>query len=190
MEVRTRDRRKPRLAVVLAALFLAACGDRESAGEPRLPEAPGRGAPTAQEGLAFFNALSGLLRIELTEPAEPVAPGMANRRATETATIHTLRLEMQVMEGEASRPLTEEEWSRIVVREPTIRLVSDAKVVVAHDAPNGAFFTVRDLTAAVEETERRTRGQTEWFGGIDVHHVFFEGIDQREDGVWTVAWGS
>ncbi len=49
---------------------------------------------------------------------------------------------------------------------------------------------MRDLCAAVEETARRSRGSTEWFGGVDVHHGFFEGIHLGEDGVWAIRWGS
>ena len=32
--------------------------------------------------------------------------------------------------------------------------------------------------------------QSEWFDGVDVHHVFFEGIHQDSDGVWEIYWGS
>jgi hypothetical protein len=29
-----------------------------------------------------------------------------------------------------------------------------------------------------------------WLGGVDVHHVFFEGIKLGDDGVWGTGWGS
>jgi len=35
-----------------------------------------------------------------------------------------------------------------------------------------------------------TRDSSKWFGGIDVHHVFFEGIHLDEDDVWAIHWGS
>ncbi len=60
---------------------------------------------------------------------------------------------------------------------------------VRHTQPD-CEFTVRDVLEAVEETERQTRGQTAWFGGIDVHHVYFEGFDGEEDDVWLIGWGS
>jgi hypothetical protein len=31
---------------------------------------------------------------------------------------------------------------------------------------------------------------SEWFGGVDVHHVFFEGLHEDVDGVWVANWGS
>jgi hypothetical protein len=43
---------------------------------------------------------------------------------------------------------------------------------------------------AVAETERQTRDKSEWFDGVDVHHIYFEGIHQGSDGVWEIYWGS
>jgi hypothetical protein len=60
--------------------------------------------------------------------------------------------------------------------------------VTEHVADGGAF-TVRDLAGAIATTERASRGSSEWFGGIDVHHVFFEGIED-DDGAWRICWGS
>ena len=107
---------------------------------------------------------------------------------------------MQVMEetGEGDdldfgdpRDLTEDEWSRVVLHTPLIRMrgENDAQVV-EHRALGGVAFTVRDLAAAIAETERHTRGGTVWDGGIDVHHIYFEGIELEEDGVWLISWGS
>ena len=64
------------------------------------------------------------------------------------------------------------------------------KNVVSHNAPNGEFFTVRDLLHAVEETERQTRGQTQELGSSCWCHIFFEGIHLVADGVWDISWGS
>ena len=76
-------------------------------------------------------------------------------------------------------------------RGPSIRLRSRGdEEVVTHDAPNGSHFTVRELLRAVEETERRARPRSQWFGGIDVHHVCFEGLYLWDAGVWTILWGS
>ena len=47
------------------------------------------------------------------------------------------------------------------------------------------------ILAAVEETEKLTRAESEWFDGVDVHHVFFEGIRYvSEHDHWYIAWGS
>ncbi|MGA9520488.1 MAG: hypothetical protein WBV82_03435 [Myxococcaceae bacterium] len=76
------------------------------------------------------------------------------------------------------------------MREPLIRLRGEAGDPVEHRAPNGKHFTVRELVKAVEETERQSRSRSNWLGGIDVHHVYFEGIHPENDGTWSIAWGS
>lgn len=131
--------------------------------------------------LEFFNSLSGKLDIELTTPPERVGD-LLNERATPDAAIVSLKLTAEVFneETETFRPLTPEELDSVAYRGASIRLRSEDGDPVAHAAPNGEFFTVRQLLQAVEETERQTRGQSEWLGGVDVHHVFFEGI-HRED---------
>lgn len=88
------------------------------------------------------------------------------------------------------RRLTAAELDSVVFRGKQIRLRGMAGKVVSHDAPNGEFFTVRDMLHAVEETERRTRGQSDWFGEVDFIHIFFEGIRLADDGVWDITWGS
>lgn len=151
---------------------------------------PATGDP-GRSNLEFFSNLSATLEVELTEPAEPVA-NLANLAAKPEAEIVDVRLCAQVFEEKEQdfRDLTEEELALVVLAEPRIRLRGEAADVIEHEAPDGRSFTVREMLAAIEETERRTRGNSEWLGGIDVHHCFFEGIYQAEDGVWQIEWGS
>lgn len=148
------------------------------------------------DALAFFNGLSGRLEIELTEAPERISPALQNLRASPSATIARLSLRAEVYERESAsgpalfRPLTEDELERVVIRDPQVTLIGEGRDAITFDAPNGASFTVRDLLAAVEETERRSRGDSEWYGGIDVHHVFFQGIHYDTDGLWRISWGS
>lgn len=139
--------------------------------------------------LEFFNGLSGALAIELSEPTESIAANLSNQRATATASIKEVSLTLNVFEDGDFRDLTVDEFDRVVLELPKLKLcgLGDS---VEHQAPNGKWFTVRDLAAAVAETESSTRQHSEWFGGVDVHHVFFEGIHQRGDGVWEIFWGS
>lgn len=143
------------------------------------------------DALEFFNGLSGTLRIELTEPAQQAAPHLMNLVAPATARIKSVAMELHVYEEEDDRELTDEEWNRVVIRAPRIgmRSVDTDEIVIDHDAPDGATFTVRNLADAIAKTERESREHGEWLGGVDVHHVFFEGIE-LEDGVWTICWGS
>jgi hypothetical protein len=154
-----------------------------------------------QEALRLFNRLAGRLDIRLSEPAVPVAPGWLNLKAPPSARIEDVSLIMQFSEEVEEdtpwdllpdpRDLTEGEWSRVVLRAPSIRMRGENDdEVVEHRAPDSGAFTVRDLAAAIADTERRTRGGTSWEGGIDVHHIYFEGIELEEDGVWCIQWGS
>ena len=145
-----------------------------------------------EDALEFLNGLSGVLKITLSEPAQPVS-GMMNLQASPEATLVSLEFptpRVFLRDTKEFRPLIEEELDRIVFEQPTIYLRGDSGSEVAHEAPNGRTFTVRDLIRAVEETERQTRGETVWLGGVDVHHIFFEGIHPGEDGVWEIYWGS
>lgn len=140
--------------------------------------------------LAFFNKLSGVLHIELTEPAQPYAPHMLNLQASPDARITSLRFEANVFEGGELRPLTEDELASVAIVSPQLQLRGDTGEAVPHEAPNGEHFTVRDLIRAVELTELRTRDRSEWLGGVDVHHIYFEGIHLEADGTWSIGWGS
>jgi hypothetical protein len=144
-----------------------------------------------EDALEFFNSLSGVLKIALTEPAQRAAPHLLNLVASPTAKIASVSLDLHVFEEDDDRELTDDEWKRVVIRAPRIQMrsVDTDEVVIDHDASDGASFTVRDLANAIAKTERDSREHGEWLGGVDVHHVFFEGIE-LEDGVWTICWGS
>lgn len=141
-------------------------------------------------GLDFFNALSATLQIQLSEVPKPMSDKLRNRAAARDAVIRSVRLEPSVFlrEEGAFRDLTAEELELVVLKTDSILMRGLAEPVF-HQAPNDSAFTVADLLSAVEETERTTRATSNWFDGIDTHHVFFEGIYQH-DGVWTIHWGS
>ena len=144
-----------------------------------------------EQALEFFNSLSATLEIELTRPAQPVG-GLLNVAAPPNAQLVALRLEKEVFdeESETGRPLTQAELEMVVFQASAIWLRSESGQVIAHEAPEDMRFTIRALLDAVEETERRTRGTSQWLRGIDVHHIYFEGIHQTEEGIWNISWGS
>jgi hypothetical protein len=146
----------------------------------------------ASADLEFFNCLSGHLDIELSIPAQQVAPRLLNLQSPPDARIVALKLTAEVYDTAKNefRALTVDELDSIAFRGSEIRLCGESERVVSHNAPNGAFFTVRELLLAIEETERQTRNESEWLGGVDVHHIFFEGIHEDSDGVWQIRWGS
>ena len=176
-----------RAAVV--ALFLTAL---VSCGESTAPaDAPGDSQQNPHPELVFFNSLSGELEIALTAPTENIG-NLANQRAPADARIKSLKLVAEVFEenSHTARQLTAEELSSVAFQGASIQLRGEGKRATTHQAPNGKYFTVLDLLNAVEEAERQSRGNSEWFGGVDVHHVFFEGIHLADDGVWDIYWGS
>jgi len=141
--------------------------------------------------LEFFNTISGTLEIKLSK--EPVSGKnlSGNKFAESDAKIISMELkpEIYMPEMEFFRTVTPEEMQKVAYNDKSVELVSESGISVKHDAPNGKYFTVKSLLDAVEETERQTRGKTEWFGGIDVHHIYFEGI-HCEEGQRLIFWGS
>src|SRR6187402_1185836 len=107
--------------------------------------------------LEFFNNLSGKLSVELTEAPERLAPHLSNVKASPTARVLSVQLAAEVFDAGELRPLTEAELASVAFDSPHIRLRGESGEAVAHDAPNGKHFTVKELVAAIEETERRMR---------------------------------
>jgi len=150
--------------------------------------------PAIGPGWDVFNNLSGTIEIELTEDKQSLGNTWMVR-ASETAHIKNISWDPQVCQRKNKewffRPLTDEERSLVAFKEPTIRVYTyENRELVEHRAPNGKFFTVDDMMAMVQRHELQTRGGSEWFGGIDCHHIYFEGLHPKEDGTWEMYWGS
>ena len=156
-----------------------------------------------QSELEFFNTINGDLEIELSIPPRQIG-NLMNMEADADAEIVSVKLKPHLYDEATDdiRDLTPEELDRVAYRGSQIKLRNpDAERVITHQAPNGRYFTVRELLAAVEETERQVRGDTEWFDGVDIQHVYFEGIyppdeddldddEEFEPGVFDIYWGS
>lgn len=126
-----------------------------------------------------MNELSAVLQLKLTELPVQIAPRLLNERVPATAKLLgcTFRDDDPkcYTEGMDAEKTPAELRAMIAYRQSTLRLVSQ---VAAHSytAPGGKHFTVADLLHAVVDFETKTRGHSKWFGGIDSHHVFFEGL--------------
>jgi hypothetical protein len=143
------------------------------------------------DNLRFFNRLSGQILVELTEPPDRISPSLENMKASPSAQLRSLTIEWEILEDAGFRQIAADEWTLPVIRAAKIRLRAyGCDAVIEHTAPDGSLFTVRDRANAVECTERKGRADTSWFDGIDVHHVFFDGIHQDADGIWHVRCGS
>jgi hypothetical protein len=51
------------------------------------------------------------------------------------------------------------------------------------------FFTIAEVVKKICEFETIDRPKSKWFGGIDAHHVFYEGMSKKEKG-YTISYGS
>ena len=52
------------------------------------------------------------------------------------------------------------------------------------------FFTAQEMIDNIIVFERIDRPKTSWFGGVDCHHVYFEGLRPDEKGSYHLFWGS
>ena len=186
-------------SIILMSLLLLGCNERQETLTP-LPELVEDIPDTTSSGkqqnmphpeLEFFNSLSGSLSIELSVAPETIG-NTANLQATPDAKIESLRWEVQIFNRDTRefRTITSEELQSVAFRESEITLKGMEGSTVTHRASNGEYFTVKELIKAVEATEQQTRGNSEWFDGVDVHHIYFEGIHPCDNGVWEIYWGS
>lgn len=53
------------------------------------------------------------------------------------------------------------------------------------------FFSIAEVVKIVEKFERIDRPKSKWFGGVDCHHVHFEGLRLNSEGdAFAICWGS
>ena len=180
-------------AMLAAGLILLSC---MKANPPAAAPQSGAAPRASHPELDFFNKISARLEIEMSAPPEFIE-NTADLRATPTSTITSLKLQAVIVDrdstspkGIAARELTAQELHAIAFDGARIELRGEGGVTVSYQAPNGQSFSVQDLLKAVEDTERQSRPNSEWFGGVDVHHIYFEGIHESGAGVWEIQWGS
>lgn len=137
----------------------------------------------------MLDEISGMLKIDLTKEPVKIVSGLSNLKAISTAKIKNIKL-INIYEIDFNTydnlKISKEKMNEETYYCSQLTLMGRARIPVMHKAPNGKFFTLKDVISAVEETEKQTREHTEWFGGIDVHHVFFDGISEEGQ----IYWGS
>ena len=134
----------------------------------------------------------GSLNIEVTEPLLSIS---LNEYATPTAQLESITFEGNTFDGEDIHEVTEEQLAETAFDHPEINLVwqpaPGRDYLVCHrDAPNGTHFTLQDLIDTIVGAETLFRPHSEWFGGIDTSHTFFEGFTQHGEHTFSIFWGS
>ena len=72
-----------------------------------------------------------------------------------------------------------------------LRADRDAEVTEKSYHSDKEYFTIQEVIANIIDFEMARRPKTNWFGGIDDHHVFFEGMIPNADGAsFNICWGS
>ena len=78
--------------------------------------------------------------------------------------------------------------SKTLIESENITLIGEAGIPVTH--ASHSLFRVSDVIKAIELTELETRSKTDWLGGVDLHHICFEGITRVSKNTYKIQWGS
>jgi hypothetical protein len=169
-----------------------------AAAAPMPPENEGWD-PSSGTLAPLFNKLTFTLQIEVSAMAP--RPGLYNEFAAPGADMLGIGISDPYVyerddgkEEHAGEPgdITADDLASIALLKPSITFYDDCTNYEAtFPAPAGqVYFTVSDLLNTLVAWEQQNRPRTEWFGGMDIHHVFFEGLEPNAEGKYYVAWGS
>lgn len=89
-------------------------------------------------------------------------------------------------ENDEMLDVTDEELDEINYKNKEITITSNG---VTQTFKNINGFSDRELLKCILDIEVKARPNTDWFGGIDAHHIYFEGL-HGENGNYKVSWGS
>ena len=145
---------------------------------------------SADPPMLDINNLSSMLMLEMDRPPMPRQGILLNRFEQPDAKILSATMEWPThYNNESDGRLTEEEMELCAIKEPTITLCSK-DYEQTFEAPNGKWFSVREALRAIADYEKVARTRADWFGGVDNHHIFFEGLAPRGNGRFVTLWGS
>jgi hypothetical protein len=137
----------------------------------------------------FFDRLSITLHVE-DDDEEDEASELTARVAIGSVEVYQERDDDDGYDRGTFRELFPEEWTSVAYHAPTITLVSEKCPAETFRATNGRNFSVEELVDVLVKWEQRDRRVSLWFGRVDRSHIYFEGLRDEGDGVWSVKWGS
>ena len=145
--------------------------------------------------LKKLNDASLILNCKLSEETVQIAPGsmLLNECALPDATLEACLVDSCGIWDDSTNehtPMKDAELSEVVFAAATFSFNTISEEVVTFETTSSAGFTLQDIFFCIAAAELTTRGQTEWFGGIDTSHCFLEGIQLLQGSVFGCFWGS
>ena len=130
--------------------------------------------------------ISTTLDIELDE--SPYTRGnLSNLFAKPTSKITSMKwseISLYDNDEDTHKPLSDSDFAIIGYNKGIIKINE-----YTYEKEKG-FFTIGELFDVILDAEKKIRQNSEWFGGIDVHHIFFEGLWKQKNGTFKIGWGS
>lgn len=137
--------------------------------------------------------ISFSLSIELDIPPTPMGGRLVNLAADKKAKLKEIKVDSvsrYCPDQEEHVEFTDEQLNTLIIYEgEKIEFKHNNTRKVYHFSNKKA--TIKQFVDAIVDFEKIARTSGDWFGGIDCHHIFYEGIDPAgENGVYHITWGS
>lgn len=145
--------------------------------------------------------ISFVLNIQLSKPPAPIGrqPGgqfyLLNLQADEDATLTDITVDEIYRTEEPYKKFTNEEINNLVIYEKDeIEFRFKHFEDRSRNASKKYYFpsnkvTIKQFVDAIIDFEKLTRPMNLWCGGIDCHHIFYEGIS-GQNGSYIILYGS
>ena len=131
--------------------------------------------------------LSFTLCIEMTKPSILIGNSYNEMQHSDSSIIDISTSEVSEYLNGDFKELTKKELDEVAFVGKTITFTDYVSKTFKNEK---GFFSVKELLKNLVLFEKENRPHTEWFGGIDCHHVFFEGIFKVKGGAYSISWGS
>jgi hypothetical protein len=97
--------------------------------------------------------------------------------------------EFTIFNDDDLEPLSQLLLQKICIKDENLTLTS---YISGHEKSftSSGGFTIQNMMNSILEFEREARSKTDWFGGIDAHHIYFEGISKVGPNKYSIHWGS
>ncbi|KAG4065976.1 hypothetical protein HA402_006694 [Bradysia odoriphaga] len=139
-----------------------------------------------------YNDINFTLSIKLDTPPAPMSPFLLNLQAASDAQLVDIQVDKiyRFDDNDEIIEYTEEEKNTLVVfNEESIVFQGPDNFKKEYKFPTKRV-TMKQFVEAIVDFEKQDRVKSEWFGGIDCHHIFYEGLHPTADGAYIIFWGS